>query len=444
MMARQMFDALVTFDDQGQKIVPMLASSWKRIDNNTMEFTLRDDVKFSNGEPFDAEAVKFNVARLMNSKEPIHQLTKNRMASLLPDAEVVNSTTVRLKTKDPDPIFLNRMTMLFMLAPKYTAGGADVKTKPVGTGSFKVTDFQTTNHISLEAWDSWRGKSTVQTAKIQQITDVAAFVAALKAGDIDIAWNVQGDQVAGLKSDFNVGTQNAYSCTVSSLLPLIPAYADARVRQAVNLAVNKEELIKTVVGGFGQVAQGQLLAPDVPGFNDAIKAFPFDPDKAKSLLKEAGFSTFDVNFMTTSSTLAIVQAIAGYLKAVGINVKINQVELPVFTVALTQKTDQPMLAWNTDYFHLRDFTAAAERFAIAQQQHFQSDDFKKLYISIEQELDDTKRTQMIKQAEQMMYDQAAALFLSQRQFAVVYNKKIANLPLPYDTTVPLWKVQKAA
>jgi peptide/nickel transport system substrate-binding protein len=336
------------------------------------------------------------------------------------------------------------MTMLFMLAPKDTQSGADVKTKPVGTGSFKVTDFQTTKHINLEAWDGWRGKSTVQTARIVAIMEVASLVAAIKAGDVDIAWNVQGDQVAGLRNDFNVGTQNAYSCTISSLLPVIPAYADVRVRTAVNLAVNKEELIKTVVGGFGQVAQGQLLAPDMPGFNSAIKAFPFDPDKAKSLLKEAGFASFDVPFMTTSSTLAIVQAIAGYLKAVGINVKISQVELPVFTVNLVQKTDQAMIAWNTDYFHLRDFTAAAERFAIPQQQHFQSDEFKKLYLQILQELDDTKRLQLTRQAAQMMYDQAAALFLSQRQLAVVYTKKIANLALPYDTTVSLWKVQKAA
>jgi peptide/nickel transport system substrate-binding protein len=250
--------------------------------------------------------------------------------------------------------------------------------------------------------------------------------------------------VAGLKNDFNVGTQNAYSCTISSLMPVLPAFTDPRVRQAVNLAVNKEELIKTVVGGFGQVAQGQLLAPGTPGFDDGIKAFPYDPDKAKGLLKDAGVAGLDVSYMTTSSTLAIAQAVAGYLQAVGINVKLNRVELPVFTVNLTQKTDQPMLTWNTDYFHLRDFTAAAERFAIAQQPHFPNDEFKKLYLAIEQELDDTKRLQMIKQAAQIMSDQAACLFLSQRQFAVVYNKKIASLELPYDTSIYLWKVQKAA
>ena len=447
MMVRQLYDALVTFDEPGKTIVPQLATEWKRIDPLTMEFKLRDDVKFANGEPFTSDAVVYNVDRIMRANDPLIAGGSRTRMGPLDTAEAVDKNTVRIKTKSPDPILINRLTTLFMVSPKFVKDGNDPKTKSGGSGSFNVTDFQTTKAISLEARDSWRGASTVQTAKIVAIPELAAFISALKTGEVDIAWNFQGDQLPGIKNDFNVGIQEGGSCNISSLIPgLVQAIDDKRVRTAINLAVNKDELIKTVQGGVGTVAQGQLLSSGITGYNDAVKAFPFDPDKAKSLLKDAGFASFDAPFVTSVPTLAIVQAIAGYLKAVGINLPVKQLEFPAFVQNLTQKTDSPLISWNTDYFHIRDFDTPGLRFAGLPpgQPHFKNDEMTRLYLAARQELDATKRTDMIKQMSQIMYDEAACLFLFQRQFAVAYTKKIANLALPYDTSVYLWKVQKAA
>ena len=184
-LARQTFDTLVTFENG--KIVPQLASEWKRIDPLTVEFKLRDDVKFSNGEAFDANTVKFNVDRLMNAKDTVYAGTKANMGSLVA-GEVVNSTTVRIKTKEPDPIIVNRMTMLFMVPPKYTGDGGDIKMKPIGSGSFKVKEFITNQRCVFEAWDgSWRGKSTIQTATVQNVPELSTLVTALKRGELDRA-----------------------------------------------------------------------------------------------------------------------------------------------------------------------------------------------------------------------------------------------------------------
>ena len=169
-----------------------------------------------------------------------------------------------------------------MLPPKYTASGADINSKPVGTGSFKVTDFKTVDHISFEAWDSWRGPSTVQTARIQQITEAAAFVSALKSGEVDIAWNVEGDLVSNLKNDFNVVAQPAYSCTISSLLPTIPAFANAKVRQAINLAVNKEELINRSPGATGNWLKASCWPLTCRALTAPSRPFPMIPRRQSS------------------------------------------------------------------------------------------------------------------------------------------------------------------
>ena len=107
-----------------------------------------------------------DATRLLEARDPFFAVTQQRLGPLV-GAEAISSTTVRLRTRAPDAILLNRLTMLFMVPPRYTAEGGDLKSSPVGSGSFKVADYQANKSITYEAWDgSWRGKSTIQTAKI--------------------------------------------------------------------------------------------------------------------------------------------------------------------------------------------------------------------------------------------------------------------------------------
>ena len=132
----------------------------------------------------------------------------------------------------------------------------------IGTGSFKAVEFKPSSIMRFEAWDgSWRGKSTIQTATIQQVPEAATLISALKTGQVDIIFQPPADQVAGLKRDgFNVASVNSSSCTICSLLPSHPVMRDKRVREAIDLAVNKEELLQTVRPDLARCRRGSCCS----------------------------------------------------------------------------------------------------------------------------------------------------------------------------------------
>lgn len=443
--ARQTFDALLTYDNSG-KLAPQLVTEWKRVDNNTVELKLRDDVKFSNGENFTADTVKFNIERILTSTDPIHASSKTRIATFA-GAEVVNPTTVRVKTKVPDALIFNRLTTLFMVPEKYTRDGGDLKTKPIGSGSFKVTEFVVQNRIVYEAWDgTWRGKSTVKQARIVGIPEEAALLSALKTGEVDIVNPVSGDKVPGLKNDFNVVAVSAGSCTVNALFPAFDVYKDKRVREAVNLAVNKEDIIKTIFGGYGKPA-GQIMQPGYPGNSDSFKPFPYDPERAKSLIKAAGVEGAEVKIAVVTAIKAYNEAIAGFLTAAGLKAGVQVYEFPVFVPQLTTKSDNAMVSFRTDYFALRDFDAAGANFGARPpgfQRFMNSDEYDKLYVAAQSELDEAKRLQYVLRMEEIMRAEIPVLYLAWQEFPIVFSKKIDKINTHYDTAVYLWEVEKAA
>lgn len=443
--ARQVFDALLTYDNSG-KLAPQLVTEWKRTDNTTVELKLRDDVKFSNGESFTADTVKFNIERILTSTDPIHASSKTRLATFA-GAEAVNPTTVRIKTKVPDALIFNRLTALFMVPEKYTKDGGDLKTKPIGSGSFKVNEFVVQNRVVFEAWEqTWRGKSTVKQARLVAIPEEAALLAALKTGEVDIVNPVSGDKVAGLKNDFNVTAVSAGSCTVDALFPAFEVFRDKRVREAVNLAVNKDDIIKNLFGGYGKPA-GQIMQPGYLGNSDAFKPFPYDPERAKSLIKAAGAEGSEVKIGVVTAIKAYNEAITGFLNAAGLKAGVQVYEFPVFVPQLTTKSDNAMISFRTDYFSLRDFDSAGANFGIRPpgfQRFMNNDEYDKLYITAQSELDEGKRTQYILRMEEIMRNEIPLLYLAWQEFPVVYTKKIEKLDMHYDTAIYLWQVEKSA
>ena len=193
------------------------------------------------------------------------------------------------------------------------------------------------------------------------------------------------------------------------------------------------------------MSQGQLLQPGILGSRDDVKMIPYDPEKAKSLVKDAGVGSQELNFMTTPSTKPHVDAVVGYLTAVGIQARTEPVELPLIVQALNQKTDRPSVAWNTDYFHVRDFDAVGARFTKDwPSPHFDNEEYTQLFRSSRTELDEKKRADMIGKMGQIMHDESAVLFLIHREYPSAYSKKVVKLDLPYDTAYYFWTVEKEA
>ncbi|MFG1941498.1 ABC transporter substrate-binding protein [Nonomuraea sp. NPDC048826] len=437
----QVYDPLVTFDADG-KLAPALATAWRSIDDRTIEFTLREGVKFHRGGVFDAEAVKANVERLL-SGEPAFAFRASQMGTLS-GAEVVNPTTVRLITKEPDPVLLNRLVRLSMTDP------AIFKEKPgtvaSGTGPFKVAAYTPAKSIDLEAFpESWRKSENVKSARVVAIPDPGTLTTALRTGEVDGAYGLPPSVAAQLTDSFTVKPVTAGSCAVLSMIGDVePKLRDKRVRLALNLAVDNEEFVKSGLSGYGKVPNGQLLQPGFVGHDPALEAIPYDPERAKSLLKEAGAEGLTLNIATTALFKQQAEITAGYLAKIGITSEVVIQDLSTFITTLLKKSETPLIYWQTDYFDLRDI-AGVSRFGPQPegvQKHVEDEEYVKLFSAAAREMDPAKREETIKAMAKRLHDEAGVVFLAWPETVYVHAAK-ADLKLNVDGNVLLSESRKA-
>src|SRR5262245_43233386 len=300
-LAINVFDTLLERDPD-LKIVPMLAESYKNVAPTVWEFKLRKGVKFHNGEAFDAEAVKFTVERIADPKLKLRGATP---WAPLSHAEVVDPYTVRIHTKAPWPILDTNVTTLPILAPKYyrEKDMAHVARNPVGTGPYKFVRWVKDDRIELTANEQyWKGAPKVKSLVFRPIPDDAVRVAALQNGEVDVAVNIPPHLANIIANHPKLFLSTAPSVRTIQLMyythqydaqnKLVGPYpgpvADRRVRQAMNAAVDVDEIIKNVLDGKG-VRVATMLTDKHFGFDPQLKPTKSDPGKAKQLLAEAGF-----------------------------------------------------------------------------------------------------------------------------------------------------------
>lgn len=329
----QMFDGLTRRNNAGE-IVPALAESWDVVDEFTWDFHIRPGVQFHNGEPLTAESVVFSLNRALDPDRP--NVRGGRIA-LVTDVQAVDDDTVRITTSAPSPTLLWGLTQV-MIVPHahFTEVGEDSFVQnPVGTGPFKFEDFAQGRSISLSANENYWGEGPfVDELVFRQISEASGRLAALIAGEVHIIENVPPDLVGPIEGNpqyrvESVGTEQAMVLQLDTLSdgPL----ADKRVRQAIDFAVDKESLTDSLLAGQGIAMDGQVVTRGALGYNPNIERRPYDPERARELLAEAGYPNgFDFRIMTTEgramqdNTLAV--ALQSYLGDVGINTEVLQLE----------------------------------------------------------------------------------------------------------------------
>jgi peptide/nickel transport system substrate-binding protein len=300
-LAVNIFDTLLE-RDQELKIVPGLAESCRNAAPTVWECKLRRGVKFHNGEPFDAEAVKFTVERMVDPKLKLRGATP---WAPLSHAEVVDPFTVRIHTKAPWPILDTNLTTLNILAPKYyrEKDMPHVGRNPVGTGPFKFVRWVKDDRIELAANEQyWRGAPKIKSLVFRPIPDDAVRVAALQNGEIDVAVNIPPHLANIIANHPKLYLSTAPSVRTIQLMyythqfdaqhKLVGPYqgpvADKRVRQAMNHAVDVDAIIKEVLDGKG-MRVATMLTSNHFGFDPALKPIKQDLNKTKQLLTDAGF-----------------------------------------------------------------------------------------------------------------------------------------------------------
>ncbi len=356
------YETLVKRDDENN-IIPGLAEKWELIDDTTYEFTLRQGIKFHDGEDFNAEAVKASLDRIRDSKVASPRYFLFEMVT---DIEVVDDYKIRIKTEYPFAPLLAHLSHNggSIISPKsieadYAAiengkkAGSVISAAPVGTGFFKFVSWTPGNEIKLEKNDDyWGDKAHVDTVTFKVISESATRNADLERGFAQIAEYVQPIEVAGINnSDYGSVNQKA-----SSSLSYIgfntekAPFDDVRVRKAISMMVNKTDIIDGVFEGFGIPAKGPL-APGVFGYNEDVHPIEFNPEEAKKLLAEAGYADgFKTKIWTNDNPqrVDIAVLLQASLKELNIDVEIEQMEFGTYLEKTAKgEHDMYILGWST-------------------------------------------------------------------------------------------------
>ena len=331
-MYQATYDTLILREPDGT-LAPMLATEWTYNEDNTvLTLDLRDDVTFSDGEKFDAEAAKANLDHFKSANGP-----DAAQATTIDSVSVVDEDTISLALTEPDPAIEYYLSQAvgFMGSPK-ALGSEEIKTVPIGSGPYifdektSVNGSQFSYTANEDYWDKDRQKYKKVIFKI--LTDVTARTNAIVSGQVDatILDAKNGTQAEG------AGREHVeYSTDWTGLFLFdrdgknTPALGDVRVRQAINFAFDKETMLEQVALGNGEVTSqvfGKTTDAYVPELDDA---YAYDPEKAKALLAEAGYADgFDLTLPILPGVESVMAMVAQQLGDVGINVILEAVPQP--------------------------------------------------------------------------------------------------------------------
>lgn len=361
------YDGLVRYAPGTLEVEPALATDWTVSEDGTVyTFDLRDDVTFHDGSAFDAEAVVFNFERMLNEDHPYHDTGPFPLSfffSAVETVEAVDDLTVRFTLNAPYAPFLSNLaypTGLIVSPDAVRAHGEDFGRNPSGTGAFVFEEWRANEAVVVTGNpDYWGGAPALEAVVFRPITDANTRVAEMLSGGIDLMVEVPPVSLSEFQGDtFNVAEQAGPHVWFLILNALEGPFTDVRARQAANYAVNKEQIVNDVLEGTAAVAAGPTPPALAWAYNDDLDPYPYDPDRARELLAEAGVETPEITFYVTEGgsgmldPVAMGTAIQADLEAVGFDVTIETYEWNTFlgrvNPGLEGEADMAEMAWMTN------------------------------------------------------------------------------------------------
>ncbi|MCB2108032.1 MAG: ABC transporter substrate-binding protein [Rhodobacteraceae bacterium] len=347
------YDAL-TFVDNDGSLKPWLATSWTQTGDLTWEFTLRPNVMFSNGEPLDAEAVVASIDYL--TSPAARSDTSAAELSSIVGARVLGPLTVEITTGSPNPILPREVSALRVIAPRHWAavGPGGYARDPVGTGPFQVERW-TAARVDLKAYrQSWRPPK-LDRLTIRALPEMTARVQGLISGQIDVALALRVEdkdviEAAGHRFQADPGT-GVFVIALNAERD--ERLRDVRVREALNLAVDRERISQVMLGGLVHPAS-QFTPPNANGYDPMLKPYPYDPDRARAMLTEAGYPdgfsfVFEGVMGGAVSDSALFQQIASDLAKVGVTMEIRPIMLSQLSANMHSPSGWTGSAFGVDY-----------------------------------------------------------------------------------------------
>jgi peptide/nickel transport system substrate-binding protein len=432
-------------DAEGRPLIKThLATEWKWTNDTTIQLKLRSGVTFSNGEPFDATAAKLSMEQLFVAVDYSQWLK-----DLLKEVQIVDASTINIVLNKPAAFAPSVLAIgSFVIPPKdFAARGADAfNNAPIGTGPWVFKGHVKDSNITLEANPTyWGGTPTIKNIVYRIIPDDAARVAALEAGEVDIAMLLPLTAAQRIQANTNVSMLSVnglrqfltmFETRTAAGAPL----KDPRVRLALNHAVDKVAMCKSLFAGYCRPLPGQWLSAGQTGTDPSLEVIPFDAAKAKSLLAEAGFAsglemeiTYTVGRYPQDKQAG--EAVSSYLRAIGIKVTEKGVEFPEFSRVFGANGMTPLFQWGVlfsqdGYLSMLPF-AQGSRFRTSEMPQA----FDELMVKAATTTDDAARVKILQDANKALNKEPFGLYLYTLDDLYGVKKDIGTIPVRADQTI---------
>ena len=412
--------------NQDGSVAPLLAESWTiEPDGKTYTFKLRKGVKFHDGEAFDASDVKFSFERAKadGSTNKAKKAVFDNIARI--DAPDPHTVILTLNNADGTMLFRLGENTAVILDAKSAAGTA---TKPIGTGPFKLENWAKGSAVTLAAWDGFRAPASIKLKKVtfRFINEPAAQIAALMAGDVDAIPRFQATQsLPQFKSDarFSVQVGGTEGKTVVSINNKRKPLDDVRVRRAIAAAIDRKALIDGAMDGLGTPIGSHMVPSDV-GYVDLTAMNPYDPEKAKALLKEAGVAT-PLNLTLTLPPPVYArkggEIVAAQLAKVGINAKIENVEWAQWLSGTFKGNFDLSIVSHVEPLDIMVYANPEYYFG------YDSKAFRELMGKYNGSINPNERKKLIADAQRMLATDSVNAYLFQLPQVAVSNKRLKGL-----------------
>ena len=351
--SKLLYDTLAVLNEETGAIDPVLLESMELVDDLTVRIVIKEGIEFHNGEVLTAPGLAKSF-ELLRDADPQKFTWSFRQLNDYESYEVIDDYTMEFTLLEPIDRWANLFANHMPLAPDHLeAVGLDgYIEEPVGTGPYKFSSWQRDSYITLERWEDYPGGvPVIEKVTFRHMPEAAVRVAALKSGEIHIAAHVPPDQIESLTAD---GFELYAGDSMQSMYVGINIYGrneilnDVRVRQAMLYSVDLDGMWNTIAGGFGTKLDCQIVAPGGFGYNEDVQTYPYDPEKAKALLAEAGYP--DGFTITGSATTGryfrdrtFMDALAAQWAQVGITVEMEYPESSVWLQELIDQTLPPIM-----------------------------------------------------------------------------------------------------
>lgn len=463
-MVDYFFEPLVAMDYAKNEVIPNLATRWQiSRDGLTYTFTLPRGVAFHDGTPLNAAAVKFTFDRLL---DPRVRVPLRHMLTAIKTVEAVDDLTVRFTLSQPSPILLRNLTYTTtaIISPAAVGRAGDrFSLAPIGagTGAYIFKEWRRGESIVVERNPAYWGKKPIfEEVLFRVVPDAGTRLAMLLAGDVHMAMLPSAPDVKGLRKNPRVTLVEAATNRVIFLVLNTQwgPFKDARVRQAMNYAINKKAILASILFDLGTVEASACPSmmfghhPVQPG------GWPFNPVKAKKLLAEAGYKDgFDVEFLTPTGRYIqdfhFAQAVAAQLRNVNVRASVSTMDWPTYVATITQPLDRTrvqmiVLGWawvvldcdGVLYGQFHSSQSPPRGLAMA---HYKNEKVDELLDRGRTTIDPEQRKAIYRDAQTLIWNDAPWVFLWSQSWYVATVKNLEGVKITptekWDAIYATWK-----